>query len=92
MLRMVPCAGLGLAFSDRMGFLASWWHCDEDHHGIALTFAPRLRCFDLAAPASAVEQGCDEVGAERVDDAARVGAGVDEFVENATAFHRDRLR
>jgi catechol 2,3-dioxygenase-like lactoylglutathione lyase family enzyme len=33
--------GLGLRFSDRMGFLASWWHCDEDHHGIALTRAPR---------------------------------------------------
>ena len=33
--------GLGLRFSDRMGFLASWWHCDDDHHGIALTRAPR---------------------------------------------------
>jgi catechol 2,3-dioxygenase-like lactoylglutathione lyase family enzyme len=33
--------GLGMRFSDRMGFLASWWHCDEDHHGIALTRAPR---------------------------------------------------
>jgi catechol 2,3-dioxygenase-like lactoylglutathione lyase family enzyme len=33
--------GLGMRFSDRMGFLASWWHCDEDHHGIALTLAPR---------------------------------------------------
>ena len=33
--------GLGLRFSDRMGFLASWWHCNEDHHGIALTRAPR---------------------------------------------------
>jgi catechol 2,3-dioxygenase-like lactoylglutathione lyase family enzyme len=33
--------GLGLRFSDRMGFLASWWHCNEDHHGIALTLAPR---------------------------------------------------
>jgi catechol 2,3-dioxygenase-like lactoylglutathione lyase family enzyme len=33
--------GLGLRFSDRMGFLASWWHCDEDHHGVALTLAPR---------------------------------------------------
>jgi len=33
--------GLGLRLSDRMGFLASWWHCDEDHHGIALTLAPR---------------------------------------------------
>jgi catechol-2,3-dioxygenase len=33
--------GLGMRFSDRMGLLASWWHCDEDHHGIALTRAPR---------------------------------------------------
>ncbi|MDO9356523.1 MAG: VOC family protein, partial [Solirubrobacteraceae bacterium] len=33
--------GLGFRFSDRMGFLASWWHCDEDHHGIALVRAPR---------------------------------------------------
>ena len=33
--------GLGFRFSDRMGPLASWWHCDEDHHGIALTLAPR---------------------------------------------------
>jgi hypothetical protein len=23
-----------------MGVLASWWHCDDDHHGIALTRAP----------------------------------------------------
>ncbi|MBJ7328604.1 MAG: VOC family protein [Solirubrobacteraceae bacterium] len=28
--------GLGFRLADRMGFLASWWHCDEDHHGIAL--------------------------------------------------------
>lgn len=33
--------GLGFRLSDRMGPLASWWHCDEDHHGIALTLAPR---------------------------------------------------
>ena len=33
--------GLGFEFSDRMGFLASWWHCDEDHHGLALTRALR---------------------------------------------------
>jgi len=32
---------LGFTNSDRMGFMASWWHCDEDHHGIALTLAPR---------------------------------------------------
>lgn len=31
----------GFRFSDRMGFLAAWWHCNDDHHGIALTLAPR---------------------------------------------------
>jgi catechol 2,3-dioxygenase-like lactoylglutathione lyase family enzyme len=33
--------GLGFAFSDRMGRTASWWHCDADHHGVALIFGPR---------------------------------------------------
>ena len=33
--------GLGFRFSDRMGPLASWWHCDDDHHGMAVTFGPR---------------------------------------------------
>jgi catechol 2,3-dioxygenase-like lactoylglutathione lyase family enzyme len=33
--------GLGFRFSDRMGPFAAWWHCDEDHHGIALVAAPR---------------------------------------------------
>jgi catechol 2,3-dioxygenase-like lactoylglutathione lyase family enzyme len=33
--------GLGFRFSDRMGPMASWWHCDSDHHGIAVTFGPR---------------------------------------------------
>jgi catechol 2,3-dioxygenase-like lactoylglutathione lyase family enzyme len=34
-------SALGFRNSDRMGFLASWWHCGEDHHGVALTRAPR---------------------------------------------------
>jgi catechol-2,3-dioxygenase len=33
--------GLGFQLSDRMGTLASWWHCNEDHHGIALNTALR---------------------------------------------------
>lgn len=33
--------GFGFRFSDRAGSIASWWHCDEDHHGIALTRAPK---------------------------------------------------
>jgi catechol 2,3-dioxygenase len=33
--------GLGFRFSDRMGMLASWWHCDADHHGMAILWAPK---------------------------------------------------
>ena len=33
--------GLGFVFSDRMGRLASWWHCDADHHGLAVVMAAR---------------------------------------------------
>jgi catechol 2,3-dioxygenase-like lactoylglutathione lyase family enzyme len=33
--------GLGFQFSDRMGPFASWWHCDADHHGMALVLAPK---------------------------------------------------
>ena len=33
--------GLGFRFSDRMGATASWWHCGDDHHGMALVRAPR---------------------------------------------------
>lgn len=33
--------GLGFRFSDRLGRTASWWHCDPDHHGMAVVIAPR---------------------------------------------------
>lgn len=33
--------GLGFKFTDRMGSLASWWHCDADHHGMAVVRAPK---------------------------------------------------
>ncbi len=33
--------GLGFRFSDRLGRTASWWHCDADHHGMAVVIAPR---------------------------------------------------
>ena len=33
--------GLGFKFSDRMGKFASWWHCDADHHGMAIVLAPK---------------------------------------------------
>jgi catechol 2,3-dioxygenase-like lactoylglutathione lyase family enzyme len=31
---------LGFQLSDRVGRLLSWWHCDEDHHGVALSRFP----------------------------------------------------
>jgi catechol-2,3-dioxygenase len=45
-LRMAPMErflrdALGFRFSDRMGPFASWWHCDPDHHGMALVRSPR---------------------------------------------------
>ena len=33
--------GLGFRFSDRTGPYAAWWHCDDDHHGMALVVSPR---------------------------------------------------
>jgi catechol-2,3-dioxygenase len=33
--------GLGFRFSDRMGPFASWWHCDPDHHGMAVVLAAK---------------------------------------------------
>lgn len=33
--------GLGFEFSDRLGPMASWWHCEAEHHGIALQRAPQ---------------------------------------------------
>jgi catechol 2,3-dioxygenase-like lactoylglutathione lyase family enzyme len=33
--------GLGFGLSDRMGRFASWWHCNGDHHGMAIALAPK---------------------------------------------------
>ena len=33
--------GLAFGFRDRMGRTASWWRCNDDHHGMALVRAPR---------------------------------------------------
>ena len=60
--------GLGLRFSDRMGPFASWWHCDEDHHGVALTRAPRaeLSHYAYAWPdLNALGRVADRLRAER---------------------------
>lgn len=48
--------GLGFRFSDSMGFLASWWHCDADHHGLAMTLAPRAELSHYAYAWESFEQ------------------------------------
>jgi catechol 2,3-dioxygenase-like lactoylglutathione lyase family enzyme len=39
---------LGLRCSDRMGRLASWYRCDEHHHGIGVTLGPSNQLHHLA--------------------------------------------
>src|SRR5436309_5942926 len=39
---------LGFGLSDRVGKILSWWHCDTDHHGVALTRYPRNKLHHYA--------------------------------------------
>jgi catechol-2,3-dioxygenase len=58
--------GLGFRFSDRLGRTASWWHCDADHHGLALVFGPRheLSHYAWTAPdLNAMGRICDRLAA-----------------------------
>lgn len=58
--------GLGFRFSDRLGRTASWWHCDADHHGMAVVFAPRheLSHYAFTAPdLNAMGRICDRLAA-----------------------------
>jgi catechol 2,3-dioxygenase len=58
--------GLDFRFSDRLGRTASWWHCDADHHGMALVFAPRheLSHYAWTAPdLNAMGRICDRLAA-----------------------------
>lgn len=58
--------GLGFSFSDRLGRTASWWHCDSDHHGMALVIAPRheLSHYAWTAPdLNAMGRICDRLAA-----------------------------
>ena len=60
--------GLGLRFSDRMGPFASWWHCDADHHGIAVVLSPRVELshYAYARPdLNALGRVADRLRAER---------------------------
>lgn len=56
--------GLGFRFSDRMGKTASWWHCDADHHGMAVVLAPKheLSHYAWTAPdLNALGRICDRL-------------------------------
>jgi catechol-2,3-dioxygenase len=58
--------GLGFRFSDRLGRTASWWHCDADHHGLAVVLAPRheLSHYAFTAPdLNAMGRICDRLAA-----------------------------
>lgn len=58
--------GLGFRFSDRLGRAASWWHCDADHHGMALVVGPRheLSHYAWTAPdLNAMGRICDRLAA-----------------------------
>jgi catechol-2,3-dioxygenase len=58
--------GLGFRFSDRLGRTASWWHCDADHHGLALVLAPRHELSHYAFTATdlnAMGRICDRLAA-----------------------------
>lgn len=58
--------GLGFRFSDRLGRTASWWHCDADHHGMAIVFGPRpeLSHYAWTAPdLNAIGRICDRLAA-----------------------------
>ena len=60
--------GLGFRFSDRMGPFASWWHCDADHHGMAVVLAPKpeLSHYAYAWPDfGALGRGADRLKAAR---------------------------
>lgn len=59
--------GLGFRFSDRLGRTASWWHCDADHHGMALVLGPRpeLSHYAWTAPdLNAMGRICDRLAAQ----------------------------
>ncbi len=79
--------GLGFRFSDRMGFLASWWHCDADHHGIALIKAPKAELShyayswsDLAALGRVADRLKAETGRKCVWGPSRHGPGNNLFL------------
>jgi catechol-2,3-dioxygenase len=58
--------GLGFGFSDRLGRTASWWHCDADHHGMAVVFAPKheLSHYAWTAPdLNSMGRICDRLAA-----------------------------
>jgi len=41
-------SALGFGLSDRVGKILAWWHCNADHHGVALTRYPRNKVHHYA--------------------------------------------
>jgi catechol-2,3-dioxygenase len=78
--------GLGFGFSDRLGRTASWWHCDADHHGMALVFAPRHELSHYAFTATdlnAMGRICDRLarrGGKLIWGPSRHGPGNNLFI------------
>lgn len=78
--------GLGFRFSDRLGRTASWWHCDADHHGMALVVGPRheLSHYAWTAPdLNAIGRICDRLasrGGKLIWGPSRHGPGNNLFI------------
>lgn len=83
--------GLGFRFSDRIAPVASWWHCDADHHGMAVVWSPtaELSHYAYAWPdLNALGRVADRLRAQRgqkpIWGPSRHGPGNNHFL-----YHRD---
>jgi catechol 2,3-dioxygenase-like lactoylglutathione lyase family enzyme len=77
---------LGFALTDRLWSMLSWWHCDEDHHGVSLTRYPvtRLHHYAWAFPdlesLGRVADRAAEAGAPLLYGPGRHGPGNNHFI------------
>ena len=79
-------ARVGFALSDRAGPMLSWWHCDNDHHGVALSRHPVTRLHHYAwafadfASLGRVADRAAAAGARLVYGPGRHGPGNNHFI------------
>jgi catechol 2,3-dioxygenase-like lactoylglutathione lyase family enzyme len=77
---------LGFALSDRAGPMLSWWHCDDDHHGVALSRYPVTRLHHYAwafadfASLGSVADRAAAAGAPLIYGPGRHGPGNNHFI------------